>query len=134
MDYLDSSIRAMLKRQTGKNNPYLQQVALSNAADLYIHAGESEKGRTLQKCLKINSADFHSLTGLGWIALVSDKNDSLAEKYFPLLDAKINCLIRCLNSHRWLRSAEIVYWKKNVPGHLSQKLRKRIMEICIINT
>jgi hypothetical protein len=36
----------------------------------------------------MNSADFHSLTGLGWIALVHDKNDSLAEKIFSFVRTK----------------------------------------------
>jgi len=40
------------------------------------------------KCLAINSADFHSLTGLGWIALVHDKNDSLAKKIFVFVKSK----------------------------------------------
>ena len=34
------------------------------------------------------AADFHSITGLGWIALVHDKNDSLAEKIFSFVRAK----------------------------------------------
>jgi hypothetical protein len=33
----------------------------------------------------MNSADFHSLTGLGWIAMVHDKNDSLAERIFAFV-------------------------------------------------
>ena len=79
--FLDSSIHAMTRAaKLEENNPYLLQVALSNAADLYIHAGDLKQAADLyQKCLTINSADFHSLTGLGWIALVHDKNDSLAE-------------------------------------------------------
>ncbi len=87
---LDSSICAMLKSaDIEKSNPYLQQVALSNAADLYIHAGELEKAAGLYRtCLKMNPADFHSLMGLGWIALVCDKNDSLAGKIFSFVHLK----------------------------------------------
>ena len=87
---LDSSIRAMMEAaRQEENSPYLLQVALSNAADLYIHAGNLKQAADLyQKCLVINSADFHSLTGLGWIALVHDKNDSLAERIFTFVKTK----------------------------------------------
>ena len=84
---LDSSIHAMMQAaEQEENSPYLFQVALSNAADLYIHAGDLNQAADLyKKCLAINSADFHSLTGLGWIALVHDKNDSLAKKIFEFV-------------------------------------------------
>ncbi len=87
---LDSSIHAMMQAaKQEENSPYLSQVALSNAADLYIHAGDLKQAADLyQKCLAINGADFHSLTGLGWIALVHDKNDSLAEKIFSFVRTK----------------------------------------------
>jgi tetratricopeptide (TPR) repeat protein len=38
--------------------------------------------------LRDNSADIHSLMGLGWIALVHDRNDSLAEKIFQFAATK----------------------------------------------
>ncbi len=87
---LDSSIHAMLKAAaTEENSDYLKQVALANAADLYIHAGELQKAADLyRQCIQINSADFHSILGLGWITLVYDKNDSLAEKIFAFVHAK----------------------------------------------
>ena len=41
---LDSSIHAMLyAAKQEESSPYLEQVALSNAADLYIHAGDLEE-------------------------------------------------------------------------------------------
>lgn len=84
---LDSSIHAMEQAaKEEENSPYLKQVALSNTADLYIHAGDLKKAAVLyQECLSMNSADFHSLTGLGWIAMVHDKNDSLAERIFAFV-------------------------------------------------
>lgn len=87
---LDSSIQAMMQAANQeKSSPYLEQVALSNAADLYIHAGDLEKASDLYRiCVQKNSADFHSLMGLGWIALVYDKNDSLAEKIFSFVRSK----------------------------------------------
>jgi hypothetical protein len=87
---LDSSIAAMQKAATlvGASN-YLRQVALSNAADLYIHAGQLDKARDLYlQCIALNSADVHSITGLGWIALVHDHNDSLAQRIFQFVQAK----------------------------------------------
>jgi hypothetical protein len=87
---LDSSIHAMLRAaQVEENSPYLHQVALSNAADLYIHAGDLNQAADLyMKCLAINGADFHSLMGLGWLALVHDKNDTLAERIFEFVSTK----------------------------------------------
>lgn len=87
---LDSSIHAMLKAAASEeNSDFLEQVALANAGDLYIHAGELQKAADLyMQCIRINSADFHSIMGLGWIALVHDKNDSLAERIFDFVHAK----------------------------------------------
>lgn len=87
---LDSSIQAMENAaQSEKNSPYLQQVALSNEGDLFIHAGNLEKAAALYiQCLRMNGADFHSLSGLGWIALVQDHNDTLAEKIFSFIRQK----------------------------------------------
>lgn len=87
---LDSSVQSMGKAaQLEKNSPYLRQVALSNEADLLIHAGHLEQAAPLyMQCLRINAADFHSLSGLGWIALVQDHNDTLAEKIFSFVRKK----------------------------------------------
>ncbi len=94
MDHLnaniDSAISNMLKAaDLEKNEPYLQGIALSNAGDLYIHAGELQKAAALYKqCIRLNSIDFHSTIGLGWIALVHDQNDTLAEKIFKFVLSK----------------------------------------------
>jgi hypothetical protein len=87
---LDSSIAAMLMAaHLADNNPWLQEVALSNAADLYVHAGRLKEARDLyMQCIRTNSADFHCITGLGWIALVHDGNDSLAARLFRLVRSK----------------------------------------------
>ena len=87
---MDSAIQAMLKAaELAASSEYLKGVALSNAADLYIHAGNLQKAATLYKeCIQMNSADYHSITGLGWIALVGDKNDSLAEQIFKFVHTK----------------------------------------------
>ncbi len=87
---LDSSINAMLyAAKQEESSPYLEQVALSNAADLYIHAGDLEEAADLyRKCISLNCSDFHSIAGLGWIALINDKNDSLAAKIFSFVHTK----------------------------------------------
>jgi hypothetical protein len=81
---LDSAIADMLRAaDLAGGNKYLKGVALANAGDLYIHAGELDRANDVYvECVRLNSADFHSLMGLGWIALVHDHNDTLAEKVF----------------------------------------------------
>jgi len=81
---LDTSIAYMLKAVAkAEGNKYLQQSALSNAADLYVHGGDLSKSYDLyKKSIGVDAADFHSIMGIGWIALVHDKNDSLASKIF----------------------------------------------------
>jgi Tfp pilus assembly protein PilF len=87
---VDSAINGMLKAaDLAKTAPYLQGVALSNAGDLYVHAGDLQKAGALYKeCIHLNSVDFHSILGLGWIALVHDKNDTLAERIFKFVQTK----------------------------------------------
>ena len=84
---MDSAIYAMLKAaDLAGENIYLKAVAFSNAADLYVHAGKLQEAASLYTtCLQSNAADFHSLMGLGWIALVHDRNDSLAKKIFQFV-------------------------------------------------
>ena len=61
----------------------LKQAALSNLADLYLHAADVEQAATLyRQSLRLDAGDLHSLMALGWIALAHDRQDSLAEKIF----------------------------------------------------
>ena len=87
---LDSAVTAMLRAaELAGDNDYIKGVALSNAADLYIHAGNLQEAYNLYlQCIRMNSADFHSIQGLGWIALLHDRNDSLAEKIFQFVQSK----------------------------------------------
>jgi Tetratricopeptide repeat len=87
---LDSAISAMQQAAAlAGNSLYLRQVALANAADLYIHAGKLQQARDLYlQCIGLNSGDFHSITGLGWIALVHDDNDSVAQRLFDFVASK----------------------------------------------
>jgi uncharacterized protein HemY len=84
---LDSSISYMLKAaERATNSPALKQAALSNAGDLCIHKGDLQQAYALyKKSIETDAADHHSLTGIGWIALVYDKNDSLAERIFSFI-------------------------------------------------
>lgn len=88
---LDSSIAHMMKAALlAGSNAYLKNAALSNAADLYVHNGELKKATDLyQQCIGFNNCDFHSMMGLGWIALVHDGNDSLASKIFSFVRSKL---------------------------------------------
>lgn len=87
---LDSSIAAMQRASViAGNNIYLKQAALSNEADLYLHSGNLQKANDLYvESIRLSTADLHSFMGLGWIALIHDKNDSLAEKIFLFVRSK----------------------------------------------
>ena len=84
---LDSSISHMMQAAIkAADNKYLKQIALSNAADLSIHKGDLSSAYDLYlQSLQIDATDFHSIMGVGWIALVHDKNDTLAEKIFQFV-------------------------------------------------
>jgi hypothetical protein len=84
---LDSSIHyMMLAARKAGDNKYLLQTALSNAADLNLHKGDISVAYELyHQSICIDDADLHSIMGLGWIALVHDKNDSLAKRIFDLV-------------------------------------------------
>lgn len=81
---LDSSIAAMNRAgEIAGTNISLKQAALSNEADLNLHSGNLQRAAELyMQSINLSAADLHSFMGLGWIALVHDKNDSLAEKIF----------------------------------------------------
>ncbi len=87
---VDSAIAAMQKAaKLSENNIALKQTALSNIADLYLHNGQLQKAYDLYvQSIQLSSADMHSIMGIGWIALVHDKNDSLAEKIFQFVRTK----------------------------------------------
>ena len=87
---LDSAISCMLEAaEKAGNNNSLKQIALSNAADLYIHKGNLREAYNLYtESIKMDAADLHSIMGIGWIALVYDKNDSLAEKIFRFVHSQ----------------------------------------------
>jgi hypothetical protein len=87
---IDSSIAAMKRASLlSDNNIYLQQAALSNTADLYLHSAGLQNANDLYtQSIKLDAGDLHSLMGIGWIALVHDKNDLLAEKIFSFVRTK----------------------------------------------
>jgi len=87
---LDSSIAAMHRAaEIAGTNIYLKQAALSNEADLNLHSGNLQRANDLYvESIRLSAADLHSIMGLGWIALVHDKNDSLAENIFLFVRTK----------------------------------------------
>ena len=84
---LDSSIAAMNKAtELAGNSIGLRQTAISNTADLYMHAANPEKANELyMQSIRLDASDLHSLMGIGWIALVHDKKDTLAERIFKFV-------------------------------------------------
>lgn len=87
---LENSIEHMLKAaDLSGSSAYLRTAALSNAADLYVHDGDLKKAAELyEQCIQFNPSDFHSIMGLGWIALVHDKNERLASEIFNFVREK----------------------------------------------
>ena len=87
---LDSSINAMATAaELAGTSKGLKQVAISNEADLYMHAADVKNANQLyMQSIRIDASDLHSIMGMGWIALVHDKNDSLAEKIFRFVQTK----------------------------------------------
>lgn len=87
---VDTAIAAMQRaaEQAG-GNVSLMQAALSNEADLNLHNGDLQKANELYvQSIRLNATDMHSTMALGWIALVHDKNDRLAEKIFRFVQSK----------------------------------------------
>lgn len=87
---LDNSIDAMKKAASlAGNSTGLRQAAISNTADLYIHAADPANANQLyMESIRMDASDLHSLMGIGWIALVHDHNDTLAEKIFNFVHTK----------------------------------------------
>jgi len=87
---LDSAVLDMLRAaERAETNDYLKGAALSGAADLYIHAGDFPRAnKNYMECIRTYGADLHSIMGLGWIALVHDHNDGLAERIFRFVSMK----------------------------------------------
>ena len=89
---VDSAIAAMHRAYLlAGANTVLKQAALSNEADLNLHNNNLQQAANLYiQSIRHSATDLHSLMGLGWIALVHDKNDSLAEKIFRFVQSKTN--------------------------------------------
>ena len=87
---VDTAIAAMHRAVLlSENNVSLKQAALSNEADLNLHSSNLQLANDLYvESIRLSTTDLHSLMGLGWIALVHDKNDSLAEKIFRFVQTK----------------------------------------------
>lgn len=87
---LDSATAAMQKAaELAGSNDALKQAALSNTADLYLHASDPGKANEYyMQSLRLGNSDYHSLIGLAWIAMLVDKKDTLAEKIFRFVQQK----------------------------------------------
>ncbi|MCB0715129.1 MAG: HupE/UreJ family protein [Chitinophagaceae bacterium] len=87
---VDSSINAMKAAfALGDTHIRLRQSALSNLGDLYIHTGEIQKAKDCyMQSITTFKSDMHSYTGLAWIALMHDKNDTLAERILKFVASK----------------------------------------------
>jgi hypothetical protein len=90
MGELDTAIAAMQAAAVlAQGNTRLKQAALSNQADLQLHKGDiREAYDTYIESIRLDASDLHSIMGLGWIALVHDRNDTLAERIFRFVQTK----------------------------------------------
>jgi tetratricopeptide (TPR) repeat protein len=85
----DSALVHMLKAASLATNSYVKAIALSNAADLYLHSGKARQAYDLyRQCIAIDPSDFHSIEKLGWIGLVHDNKPGEAQKIFRFLQAR----------------------------------------------
>ncbi len=85
----DSSVAYMLKAAELGGKGVLKETALTNAADLYLHEGKLNEAYILfKKSLQTNSADYHSLQGLGKIVLLHDDSIATAQKIFEFIATK----------------------------------------------
>lgn len=87
---LDSSISDMRRAASlAHGNAWLEGAAMANEGDLCLHAGELSRARDAYiRCVTLNNGDYHSWLGLGWIALVHDGNNTLAERIFHYAQSK----------------------------------------------
>ena len=87
---LDASTNRMEEAaKLAGDNPGLRSIALSNVGDLYNHAGKLDEAlKSYKKSLKLNSADLHSMMGIGLIAMQKDNNNAIAEKIFKFVRSK----------------------------------------------
>ena len=87
---VDTAIAAMQRAaQLAAGSVSLMQAALSNEADLNLHNGNLQRANELYvQSIRLSATDLHSIMAIGWIALVNDKNDSLAEKIFRFVQSK----------------------------------------------
>ncbi len=70
-------------------NVALAQVALSNLADLCLHDGDfSAATQNYKNSLMLDGADFHSIAGLGVVAMYNDKNLKLAKQLFEYVKSR----------------------------------------------
>lgn len=87
---IDTAIAAMHRAaMLAADDIPFKQAALSNEADLNLHNSNLKRAAELyMESIQLSSADLHSMMGLGWIALVNDGNDTLAEKIFKFVQTK----------------------------------------------
>ncbi|RYZ20680.1 MAG: tetratricopeptide repeat protein [Chitinophagaceae bacterium] len=82
----DSAIAYMARAARMTESPIQKAAALSNEADLELHGGNAAQAAALyRECLRLHPSDFHSISGLGRIALVHDGNVALATRIFAFV-------------------------------------------------
>lgn len=87
---LEKAKEAMQKSAEMSNgNITIEQIAISNLADLYMHEGDFENASVFyKKSLALDASDYHSIKNLGMIALYQDKNPKMALKILNFIAQK----------------------------------------------
>lgn len=109
------------------NSSYLLQTAYSNMGDLYMHEGKLAKAAALYTHnLQKNAADYHSLLGLGKIALMNDGDPAVAERIFRFIASK-NALPDPYYFIEWVaeQKGDSVLEKQYAETYLSKTLDSR---------
>lgn len=99
---LEEAIMALKKASELTNgNKNLEQIALSNLGDLYLHSGDFKSAfENYNASVRIDAADFHSISGLALISLYHDKNHEGAKKLLEYVKSKTkspDVLIQMIN-------------------------------------
>lgn len=104
----DSALAAIRRAVALANEPGLKALALSNEGDLLLHSGRfPEAARDLKRALQLNPADLHTLLGIGWIALIHDRDTALARRIFRCGAARNEL------PDPWFRLYQLEQWRKD---------------------
>lgn len=137
---LDSSISAMKAAyELAASNNVLQQAALSNLGDLYLHNNDAgQAAECYTRCIAKNPSNLHAYIGLARIALLHDDNGLLAEKILLFVADKSKSPEALFNlvavaQQEMNKNLELLYAKKLVQAvsnvHFGNMYNKYLLQV-----